>query len=292
MIIGKQLFDSYEDERLFSTGNDELDDILEEVYYSGIEDGYDYAQYEFAETDAEGTKWVKELHSPRKLQTKEGAKVAKRRLKNENKANRRENIRGLYKDSEDYGRDLHRNSILREEARNIHRTADNAVDKALPVVDREAGRIHGTIDRAGGRIHNSLDSEAGRIHKSLDSEAGRIHNSLDSEAGRIHKSLDSAFDKGLGYVDRASGRVHETFRRTIPEHLERQTKEVLGAGDRFGERFNKRYDKWLDTVKENEKDRRREGFTKKVLAHREERRKLRNEDRANKREYKARMKGR
>ena len=36
-----------EDEKLFSTGNDELDDILEEVYYSGLEDGYDYAQKEF-----------------------------------------------------------------------------------------------------------------------------------------------------------------------------------------------------------------------------------------------------
>ncbi len=38
-----------EDEKLFSTGNEELDDILEEVYYSGLEDGYDYAQKEFAE---------------------------------------------------------------------------------------------------------------------------------------------------------------------------------------------------------------------------------------------------
>ena len=36
-----------EDERLFSTGDEELDDILEEVYYSGIEDGYDYFQKEF-----------------------------------------------------------------------------------------------------------------------------------------------------------------------------------------------------------------------------------------------------
>ena len=37
-----------EDERLFSTGDSELDEILEEVYYSGISDGYDYAQKEFA----------------------------------------------------------------------------------------------------------------------------------------------------------------------------------------------------------------------------------------------------
>ena len=37
-----------EDERLFSTGDSELDDILEEVYYSGLEDGYEYAQKEFA----------------------------------------------------------------------------------------------------------------------------------------------------------------------------------------------------------------------------------------------------
>ncbi len=42
-------------EKLFSTGNEDLDDILEEVYYSGIEDGYDYAHQEryYAENDDE-----------------------------------------------------------------------------------------------------------------------------------------------------------------------------------------------------------------------------------------------
>lgn len=39
-----------EDEKLFSTGDSELDNILEEVYYSGIESGYEYAQKEFAQT--------------------------------------------------------------------------------------------------------------------------------------------------------------------------------------------------------------------------------------------------
>ncbi len=45
MIILKNYYE--EDEKLFSTGDSELDDILEEVYYSGLEDGYDYAQKEF-----------------------------------------------------------------------------------------------------------------------------------------------------------------------------------------------------------------------------------------------------
>ena len=49
MIVYKNNYE--EDEKLFSTGNDELDDILEEVYYSGLEDGYDYAQKEFAEKE-------------------------------------------------------------------------------------------------------------------------------------------------------------------------------------------------------------------------------------------------
>ena len=40
----------YKDQKLFSTGDSELDGILEEVYYSGISDGYDYAQKEFAYT--------------------------------------------------------------------------------------------------------------------------------------------------------------------------------------------------------------------------------------------------
>jgi hypothetical protein len=47
MILLKNNYYEEEDEKLFSTGNDELDDILTEVYYSGIEDGYDYAQREF-----------------------------------------------------------------------------------------------------------------------------------------------------------------------------------------------------------------------------------------------------
>jgi len=51
MITGKQFIESFEDEKLFSTGDSELDDILEEVYYSGIEDGYDYAQREFSEKE-------------------------------------------------------------------------------------------------------------------------------------------------------------------------------------------------------------------------------------------------
>ena len=36
------------EQKLFSTGDSELDGILEEVYYSGISDGYDYAQREFS----------------------------------------------------------------------------------------------------------------------------------------------------------------------------------------------------------------------------------------------------
>jgi ElaB/YqjD/DUF883 family membrane-anchored ribosome-binding protein len=36
-------------QKSFSTGNEELDLILQEVYYSGLEDGYDYAQREFSE---------------------------------------------------------------------------------------------------------------------------------------------------------------------------------------------------------------------------------------------------
>ena len=56
MIIGRQLFESYrENEKLFSTGNDELDDLLQEVYYSGIEDGYDYAQKEYSDKEKAGT---------------------------------------------------------------------------------------------------------------------------------------------------------------------------------------------------------------------------------------------
>ncbi len=57
MISGKDFAEKYfsqteESEKLFSTGDSELDDLLQEVYYSGLEDGYDYAQREFAEKES------------------------------------------------------------------------------------------------------------------------------------------------------------------------------------------------------------------------------------------------
>ena len=60
MIVYKNNYE--EDQKLFSTGNDELDNLLEEVYYSGIEDGYDYAQKEFAYTqdDVDNLKRMKD----------------------------------------------------------------------------------------------------------------------------------------------------------------------------------------------------------------------------------------
>ena len=56
MVKGKEFAEKHfshskESEKLFSTGDSELDNLLKEVYYSGIEDGYDYAQREFAEKD-------------------------------------------------------------------------------------------------------------------------------------------------------------------------------------------------------------------------------------------------
>jgi len=48
MIIGRQLVDEYyEDEKLYSTGDDYLDEMLEKAFC----DGYEYAQREFAEEE-------------------------------------------------------------------------------------------------------------------------------------------------------------------------------------------------------------------------------------------------
>ena len=45
MIIGRQFVENqYEDEKLYSTGNDELDEMLEKAFC----EGYEYAQKEFA----------------------------------------------------------------------------------------------------------------------------------------------------------------------------------------------------------------------------------------------------
>ena len=59
-----------ENEKLFSTGDSELDDILQEVYYSGLEDGYDYAQREF------GEKKISDAEAAGKAVTKAGLATA------------------------------------------------------------------------------------------------------------------------------------------------------------------------------------------------------------------------
>lgn len=88
MITGKQFAESWEevDEKLFSTGNDELDEILEEVYYSGIEDGYNYAQKEFArftQDDVDSLKRMKDsdILAERKAKHGKGKRMYNRALK-------------------------------------------------------------------------------------------------------------------------------------------------------------------------------------------------------------------
>ena len=121
MITGKELIASmgeYEDQKLFSTGDSELDDILEEVYYSGIEDGYDYAQKEFA--------------SVRRV-TKAGKMVAKEVAKAQESGNlsgvvnatkRAINIKGTIRNPKTP-------SAMKGYERIINNTANNTV-KALP----------------------------------------------------------------------------------------------------------------------------------------------------------------
>ena len=76
MISGKDFAEKCfsqveESEKLFSTGNEELDSILEEVYYSGIEDGYDYAQKEFSSKLKLGTRLQNKFLEKKKLSNKE-----------------------------------------------------------------------------------------------------------------------------------------------------------------------------------------------------------------------------
>ena len=63
MITGKEFIKTFsevveEEEKLFSTGNEELDALLEKVYSEGVEDGYDYAQKEFSNSDERWTRRI------------------------------------------------------------------------------------------------------------------------------------------------------------------------------------------------------------------------------------------
>ena len=116
MIIGKNYYE--ESQKLFSTGDSELDDLLEEVYYSGLEDGYDYAQKEFA--------------SVRRV-TKAGKMLAKEAIKSQESGNlsgvvnatkRAINIKGAIRNPKTP-------SAMKGYERIINNTANNTV-KAFP----------------------------------------------------------------------------------------------------------------------------------------------------------------
>ena len=72
MIIGRDLINEYyEDERLYSTGDDYLDDLLERAFC----EGYEYAQYEFA--DKEDDENSDEDEDNKKKKSGLGKKIAK-----------------------------------------------------------------------------------------------------------------------------------------------------------------------------------------------------------------------
>ena len=135
MILGRQLIESYEEnEKLFSTGNDELDEILEEVYYSGLEDGYDYAQREFAEKEEKG-----------KDKMKFGDRMNVRRLKSTYKGRKGDEYLKLHLDQVDPDPEVRKKGIKKAAVEGLKAGA-----KATAIIVPAMAVTGGSINKASG----------------------------------------------------------------------------------------------------------------------------------------------
>lgn len=73
MRLKRKVFSMAENQKLFSTGDENLDLLLEEVYFSGVEDGAEFAQREFAKKSAAAKEYDKVMNDVAE-RTKRGLK--------------------------------------------------------------------------------------------------------------------------------------------------------------------------------------------------------------------------
>lgn len=268
MILGKQLIESYEeDERLFSTGDEELDDILEEVYFSGLEDGYDYAQYEFAEVDTERTK---------RARVKAAKDVKMAELRNANASDRR--------------------SVGPNERTRSHELWNADYANARSARQKRIERRLDTVDKDNAGWYNwskSNDAQrTARLAKRLDTRSKDLGRELDYRANE--DALRYAYLEGKG--KRTSDRYAKKLDYMRDEQSMRNEAEE-GRGKRSIEKLGKKlsYEEGRgNRMTERQRDRLADKADRRRVAAEARQRAQENklEKEKARYEYKARMKGR
>ena len=191
-----------EDERLFSTGDSKLDDILEEVYYSGISDGYDYAQREFAE--------------------KRETKTKRKELSKEDKA-------AMGAGAITFGA----GSLAVNRANEIaDKKADERYSKSLKAIQKNA-------EEAEARLKKSDDEKIQKLKKAAQEQIEKVPKSSAEDIARVEKANKSILEgpnrpiydaiklnlgPGSSWLEKTS---EEKEKEAIKESLEKEIDRVL-----------------------------------------------------------------
>jgi hypothetical protein len=191
-----------EDEKLFSTGNPELDDILEEVYYSGISDGYNYAQREFAE--------------------KRETKTKRKELSKEDKA-------AMGAGTITFGAGSLAASIANEAA---DRKADERYSKSLKAIEKNAEEAEAKLKESDAKkiqnLKKAAQEQIEKVPKASAEEIARVEKAnkyiLEGPNRPLYDALKLNLGPGSAWLEKTS---EEKGKEAIKEGLERDIDEVL-----------------------------------------------------------------
>lgn len=226
-----------EDEKLFSTGDSKLDDLLTEVYYSGIEDGYDYAQKEFALNAQQVARYKrlygdlteKELNKIHKLRSKAAKKLRKVR-----KADlvdvRFNNGQEIYRSNNKKFLD-HVEQVAREDLQNDVKKAEEHLSKQVGVEERTKAkerlkRAQENLEQNGGIKRTSGHTISGeeKIHIKRDRETRQPIETLEEATKREREETTKRIK------NRGAGDVGLNVRESFREKEGKQAREDLAKG--------------------------------------------------------------
>ena len=222
MIISKNNYYK-ENEKLFSTGDSELDELLEEVYYSGIEDGYDYAQREYAEKESKDGSGAAAAGAGIAAAGVGGGaimtKAGKKRIYNK-AAKESAEIKNLAASEINAAEKATATKIsgIKHSKEAFKKSADEAVAGS-----REAWREKDLLDRIGGKIkqkraRKAADKSIKEFEGMADKGIAEAESKLAEKVGRIKSTSENAIK---GVEQKASQKV---------ARLSKRSKVLGGAG--------------------------------------------------------------
>lgn len=170
MIIGRSLINEYyENEKLYSTGDNYLDELLERAFC----EGYEYAQREFAEKEEEEEKKAKRKKIAKKAAIAAGATLAGIGAYQGVNAIRKNRAGKVLDSYNQYGFD----SANAEDLENLTR-ATRIMNRSNKF-DRFGHRLEGGVIKAGKTVGDA----AKKTGKSVEEIAGKVKNKISGKKG-------------------------------------------------------------------------------------------------------------